>query len=237
VHNFNKLRLYGYDYNDGTYIGRDSCNYQQTGLVLTGGSTSMGSPANQGNCSTWGNPMSEIYFESLRYLAGESPSAAFIYGSGSKDETLGLTVASWSDPLNAANYCAPLNVLNFNASVSSYDGNQMGGVSDLGSLSTAAALTDTVGVYEGINASSWFIGSSGVTSNDLCTSKSIGSGFGSFSGLCSEAPTQQGTYLISGVAHYANTHRIRADLPIPAARANSRDLGQHLWNRPCHQCT
>ncbi len=231
VHNLNKLRLYGYDYSDGTYIGHDSCTYQQTGLVLTGGATAQGNPANQGNCSTWGNPMSEIYLESLRYLAGSSANANFTYGAGSKDATLGLTVASWSDPLNATNYCAPLNVLNFNASVSSYDGDQMGGVSDLGTISTtvptpptASTLTDTVGVGENINTSSWFIGSNGVTSNDLCTSKPIGSGFGSYSGLCPEAPTQQGTYLMSGTAHYANTERIRTDLTVPPARANSRDL-------------
>ncbi len=224
VHNLNKLRLYGYNYSDGTYIGHDSCTYQQTGLVLAGGATAQGQPANQGNCSSWGNPMSEIYLESLRYLAGSSANANFTYGAGSKDATLGLTVASWSDPLNATNYCAPLNVLNFNASVSSYDGDQMGGVSDLGTASTASALTDTVGVGENINASSWFIGSNGVTSNDLCTSKPIGSGFGSYSGLCPEAPTQQGTYLMSGTAHYANTNRIRTDLTIPAARVNSRDL-------------
>ncbi|MBV5327052.1 MAG: hypothetical protein JZU65_05350 [Chlorobium sp.] len=228
VYNLNKLRLYGYDYNDGTYIGHDSCTYQQTGLVLAGGSTAQGHPADQGNCSTWGNPMSEIYLESLRYLAGKSANADFTYDAGSKDAVLGLTVASWSDPLNTTNYCAPLNVLNFNASVSSFDGDQMGGVSDLGTALTASALTNTVGLQENINASSWFIGSNGAISDDLCTSKPIGAGFGSYSGLCPEAPTQQGTYLMSGIAYYANTERIRADL-IGAdlktlARENSRDL-------------
>lgn len=223
VHNFNKFRLYGYNYSDGTYIGRDSCTYQQTGLVLSGGSTSQGSPANQGNCSTWGNPMSESYLESLRYFAGKNRTSAYTYGTGSKDSTLGLTVATWSDPLNATNYCAQLNVLNFNASVSSYDGDQVGGTSDI-CPSTAAALTNAVGTHEGINASSWFIGSNGTTSNELCTSKPIGAGFGAFSGLCPEAPTQQGTYLVSGLAHYANTNRIRSDLTVPGSRQNSRDL-------------
>ncbi len=159
VHNLNKLRLYGYDYNDGTYIGHDNCNYQQTGMVLSGGANAQGQPASQGNCSTWGNPMSEIYLESLRYLAGKSPNSAFTYGAGSKDATLGLTVENWSDPLNTNNYCAALNVLNFNASVSSYDGDQMSGVYDLDSTLSASALTDIVGSGEGIDASSWFIGS------------------------------------------------------------------------------
>ena len=225
VQSFDSLRLYGYDYSNGTYQNRDDCTYQQTGLVHSGGSESGGQPANEGNCSSWGNPMSEIYLESLRYLAGATADPDFIYTStGSNDAALGLTVASWSDPLNSVNYCAPLNVLNFNASVSSYDGNQMSRISDLGAAVSASDLTDTVGVNEGINASSWFVGDDGVTSNGLCSSKSVGSDFGDYSGLCPEAPTQQGTYLMSGTAYYANTNRIRNDLTIPTARANSRDL-------------
>ena len=232
VDNMNGLRLYGYDYNDGSYIGHDSCNYQQTGLVHSGGSTAQGSAANEGNCSSWGNPMSEIYLESLRYLAGKTANTDFTNGTGtgSKDAALHLTVADWADPLTTAkkNYCAPLNVLNFSASVSSYDGDQMAGISDLlrppDSTSTAQTLTNKVGEKENIDTASWFIGSNGTTSDGLCTSKPIVAAFGSFSGICPEAPTQQGTYLMSGVALYANTHRIRSDLPVPAARTNSHDL-------------
>ena len=224
VDNLNKIRIYGYDYNDGTYIGHDNCTFQQTGLVLSGGATTGGQPANQGNCSSWGNPMSEVYLESLRYLAGQSANTDFTYGSGSKDEVLGLTLATWADPLGPTNYCAPLNILNFNASVSSYDGDQVSGISQLGSSSIASALTDTVGIDEEINTSKWFIGDNGATTDEVCSSKDIGSGFGSYSGLCPEAPTQKGTYLMSGIAYYANTHRIRSDLTIPTARSNSRDL-------------
>lgn len=214
VHNMNKIRLYGYDYNDGTYIGADSCTYQQTGLVTSGGATSQGSPANEGNCSSWGNPMSEIYLESLRYLGGNSANSAFTYGASSKDATLGLTVATWSDPLSNTNFCAPLNVLNFNASVSSYDDDQMGGVSDLGAGSSAQVLTNAIGTSEGINGLNWFVGSNGSVSNDLCSSKTVAN-LGSAYGLCPEAPSQKGTYLMAGVAHYAKTNRIRSDLTVP----------------------
>lgn len=223
VSNLDKLRIYGYNYSDGTYIGSDSCTYQQTGQVLSGGATSGGSSANQGNCSTWGNPMSEIYLESLRYLGGNSANSAFTYGSSSKDATLGLTVATWSDPLSNTNFCAPLNVLNFNASVSSYDDDQMSGVADLGSSSTAQALTDTVGADEGINGLNWFVGSNGSVTNDLCSSKTVSS-FGSAYGLCPEAPSQKGTYLMSGVAYYAHTHRIRSDLTVPSGSQFANSL-------------
>jgi type IV pilus assembly protein PilY1 len=225
VKNLNRIRIYGYDYKDGTYIGRDDCTFQQTGFVRDGsGSVVQGQAANEGNCASWGNPMSELYLESLRYLAGKAANSDFTYGTGSNDAALGLTVATWADPIDSTNYCAPLNVLNFNASVSSNDGDQMGGVSDLGTTLSAKQLTDAVGVNEGINAASWFVGSNGVSSNDLCSSKDIGSGFGAYAGLCPEAPTQEGTYLMSGVAHYANTNRIRTDLTVPTSRADSRDL-------------
>ncbi|MCL1979663.1 MAG: PilC/PilY family type IV pilus protein, partial [Proteobacteria bacterium] len=64
----------------------------------------------------------------------------------------------------------------------------------------------------------------GLDDNKLCSAKPIGNGFGAFAGLCPEAPTQKGTYLMAGMAHYANTNRIRTDLPLPPARENSRDL-------------
>jgi type IV pilus assembly protein PilY1 len=230
VGNLNKLKMYGYNYSDGTYIGDDSCTYQQTGMVHSGGQTNGGYPANEGNCSSWGNPMSEIYLESLRYMAGKSPTSAFTYGSGTtKDSTLGLTVATWSDPLSESNYCAPLEVLNFNASVSSYDSlvdvngnsdNQLGGISDLGSSSSASALTDTVGTDEGITGGSWYVGATGTSSDKLCTSKAISS-FGSIFGICPEAPTAMGSYLMSGIAYYAHTNQIRSDLTVPSTDTKS----------------
>ncbi|MBV5316672.1 MAG: hypothetical protein JZU50_02580 [Desulfobulbaceae bacterium] len=233
VDNLNKLRITGYDYHAGSYVRHDGCGYQQTGLTPSGSDASSGRlrghMAGEGNCSSWGNPMAEIFMESLRYLAGKKASADFISasGSGSKDAILGLTVATWSDPLNATNYCAPLEVLNFNAGVSSYDNDQLAGLADLlpsTAASTAKSLTDAVGLQEGLNVGAWFIGSNGIAKNELCSSKSIGAGLGSFIGLCPEAPGQQGTYLLSGLAHYAHTHHVRSDLVVPPARADSRDL-------------
>lgn len=230
VGNLNKLKMYGYNYGDGTYIGSDNCTYQQTGMVHSGGTQSGGNPANEGNCSSWGNPMSEIYLESLRYLAGKTPDERFKYDtSSSKDATLGLTVATWNDPLTAANYCAPLQVLNFNASVSSYDSlksvtgsddNQLDLVTDLGSASSALELTDAVGVAEGINGNSWFVGSSGASNNKLCDSKVVTS-FGGIFGICPESPADMGSYLMSGIAYYAHTNKIRTDLTVPASDTKS----------------
>jgi hypothetical protein len=61
----NKLRIYGYRYSDGTYIGDGNCTFQLTTDVTNG------------MCTDWGNPLGEIFTESLRYLAGKTPSSDF----------------------------------------------------------------------------------------------------------------------------------------------------------------
>lgn len=219
VQNMDKLRIYGYDYDDGYYgsSSGDSCTYQQTGFVLSGGSEAQGQPANQGNCTSWGNPMSEVYYESLRYLAGQSATSAYTYtSSGSKDAALGLTLASWTDPISSANYCAPLNVVLFNASVSTDDNDLAStSLSSINSASTAAALTDTVGGGESVNGNSWFVGRNGSDNNEFCTAKTV-SGLGSAAGLCPEGPTGLGSYLMAGLAHHARVNKIRTDLSVPA---------------------
>jgi type IV pilus assembly protein PilY1 len=92
VYNMNLLRLYGYDYSDGTYLNTgtngDGCNFQMPGLVQSGGGSNQGDFANEGKCSSWGNPMSEIYLESLRYFAGKSPTTRYGYPANRKDKTL-----------------------------------------------------------------------------------------------------------------------------------------------------
>jgi type IV pilus assembly protein PilY1 len=220
VYNMNRLKMYGYSYGGGNYIGNEGCNYQTPGLVHDGGGGNMGDFVNEGNCSTWGNPMSEIYLESLRYFAGKSPTPSYAYAAGSKDATLGLTVETWTDPLTVANYCSALNTLVFNPSVSSYDGDLMGGISDLGSSASAADLTTQIGAAEGINGKKWFVGSNGNARDNtdgLCVSKTVDA-LGLVAGMCPEGPVTKGTYQIAGAAWYAHTHRIRT-LPDPVAAA------------------
>ncbi|MFT5533901.1 MAG: type IV pilus assembly protein PilY1, partial [Candidatus Paceibacteria bacterium] len=220
VYNMNRLRIYGYNYGDGTYLGPENCNFQLLGIVQSGGNGAMGGFANEGDCSSWGNPMSEIYLESLRYFAGKSPTPSYVYSAGSKDETLGLTAEAWIDPLTATNYCSALNTLVFNSSVSSYDGNQMDGIKDLGSAASVADLTTQIGAAEQINGKQWFVGSTGNPSKStdgLCVSKTVDA-LGLVAGLCPEGPGSNGTFQIAGAAWYAHTHRIRS-LPDPVAAA------------------
>lgn len=191
----NKLRIYGYDHSDGTYNTGDSCSW---GL----------STFSDGKCTNWGNPQSEIFLESLRYFAGKSANSAFTFSGDDRISGLGLT--SWSDPLSSANYCAPLNIINFNASLASYDNDQLSGATDLPGGASASSLTDVVGAGEGIHGKSWFIGEAGTT-NQLCTPKTITS-LGAVKGLCPEAPRLEGGYNLAGLAHLAYKTDLRTDL-------------------------
>lgn len=231
VWNIDRLRPYGYSYRDGGYTsgdtGVDACNYQQTGITLSGGANAQGKPANQGNCSTWGNPISEIYLETLRYLAGKSSNSDFLPKTDGKDAALKLTTATWANPMNLpandpkrAPYCTPLNALVFNSSVSSYDGDQLAGFADLNSSNGVSKYTDTVGTTEGVTGK-WFAG--GVTGgliDNLCSAKDVAN-FSDVLGICPEGPSQAGTFQIAGAAYFAHTNRIRSDINIPAGDTKS----------------
>ncbi len=228
VYNIDRLRIYGYDYNDGTYIGADNCSYQITGLT-------------EGECTSWGNPIGEMYLESLRYLAGKTATPAFTYtNSGSKDAAMGLSQPAWVDPMlrgspteRAATeakfgraQCRPINLLTFNASVSSYDHDQWAPFSDLSSTQTVGALVDIIGVEEKIHNKLWFVGGNGGTdpdtdANRLCTSKTVGT-LSSVRGICPDGPAYFGSYAMAGLAYWANTNRIRSD--ITAATDFNRSL-------------
>jgi len=229
VRNIDRLRPYGYSYSDGTYFNGssgDSCNYQQTGIVpagTAGGGSNQNQPAYEGNCSTWGNPMSEIYVESLRYFAGKTARSDFAQKSNGKDSALSLTTEAWVDPLSGTNrapYCSPLNTLVFNSSVSSYDDDQTDGSPGFKDLNTSDSIkiwTNKVGTGEGIPGKSWFAGGVGSTVDNMCSAKSV-SAFADVLGICSEGPSQRGTFQIAGAALFAHMNRIRdgAALGVPA---------------------
>ncbi len=212
VRTLDRMRIYGYYYGDGTYLGSngDNCSFQLTNIT-------------EGNCTSWGNPMSESYHEALRYFAGATgPVAAYDYtNTGSKDDVLGLPKPAWVAPITQTNYCAPINNLVFNASVSTNDFDLAStSMSVINSSSTAAALADAVGLMEGINGNTYFIGANGTINNELCNGKTV-SGLGSIYGICPEGPTLLGSYLMPGMAYHARVNRIRTDLTVPATDTRS----------------
>lgn len=222
VHNLDRLRVYGMRYSDNTYAANDNagrgdqfCAFQTIGLA-------------DDRCASWGNPMGEMFIETLRYLrgnqgAGYGPSTAYGSGADAKGATMGLTVATWTDPFTrgatvdstfGAPQCRPINAVHFNASVTSYDRDGTGPFSGLGASGSLASYVDAIGAGEGINGTSRFVGRNGTAAdNNLCTAKTVGN-LSDVDGLCPLAPAYQGSFTLAGAAYWANTNPIR---PVPAS--------------------
>lgn len=172
------------------------------------------------NCSAWGNPLSEMYAEALRYIRSESKSADFGVGS----DLSGLPAPNWLDPYRSPDaggnsYCAKCNILVLSTGLSSFDSDQLGNMRD-----GAVTATDALGAAEGVNngnyvvgrvvanASELNIGNSVNTYEDMCTAKTVPS-LGRVRGMCPDIPSMEGSYLISGMAHKAWTTDQRPGLP------------------------
>ena len=204
------LRIYGYNYNGtgevGAYnhSGADNCPWALNTF-------------NNDRCSNWGNPQSEIFLESLRYLAGK---ATANFSADDSSRIAGLNTASWAAPISNNNYCAPLSVIQFNASTSSYDSGseaELGGVTDVGLADVAAlnTITDSVGTSEGISGTTRFVGRiNGSTEaadiDGLCTAKTVNN-LSSVGGTCPDAPRLNGGYQIAGLAYHARKDGILLD--------------------------
>jgi type IV pilus assembly protein PilY1 len=203
INSWSRYRIIKYRHGDGTY-GTNGLNANN----CTWGLNSF----RDGQCQNWGNPFAEIYLNALRYYAGRPVSGTF----RADDSALlpGLnTPQAWEDPLDATNYCTRLNVVNVNASVISYDGDNLDdpsdGIGELGATLDSKGLTDLVGAGEGIPGRNFFVGATGIDNDHLCTEKQV-PGLGAVAGVCPEAPRLSGTYRTAGLAYWAHTTDIRA---------------------------
>lgn len=201
INSVDKLRLVNYDFDDGLYNTADNCEWGWSSF-------------SNGSCTNWGNPFSEILLECYRYYAGKTPNTNF----DADDSTLipGLTrQTSWSNPQTADTACASLNIIAFNASTVSYDGDELGGVTDLNTTKTARELTKAVGDGEGITDQYYFVGENGGTTdpekNQLCTAKKV-TNLGRVEGTCPDSPRLDGSYRSAGIAYHANTTDVRPDI-------------------------
>jgi len=238
INTLNRMRIAAYSYTDGTYNSTDSCGFQLTSIT-------------EGNCSSWGNPMSEIYYEAIRYLAGggkgassspsgsAAPTTAYTYGAGAtlKDNALGLPQPTWVDPLSQNTYCAPLNAVVMNTSVSTNDDNQAVSGSTkttLNSVNLASSFSSALASKTMIQWGDVLMGSSGenIIGGTYFVGRSGASvneqcdgktvtTIGSLSGICPEGPTLAGSYYIAGMAYAAHVNRIRGDLTVPATNTTA----------------
>ena len=211
IRSFNEITLYGYNVGTGNY----SQNCFSDSIT-------------NGNCSSWGNPVSELLLESLRFFAGKSAA----YSAGANDVAVGLpAVTARKDPITdnpvigastrtklyGQGVCRPLNMLTMTSGASSFDDDNLSLFTDIGTAHpTAAEITKLLGDYEGITGTKRMIGETALDTSKLCTGKTIDD-LGKVKGVCADGPNFRGTYLGAGMAYYANTNKIRSDItPLPA---------------------
>lgn len=208
-------RIVGYNGATGVYndSAGDNCSW---------GLSAYGTVTADGRCTNWGNPFSEIYYQSINYLAGNG--AINDYYTSGENKIPGLPGPQDAvDPLDEDSYCAKMFVVNLNASTISYDYDELDHNSYgpptiwdsdvLPGDKDTSSMTDTVGSGEGIHGNNYFVGEvdlGSLSDDQLCTEKTVTS-FGDTGGVCPEAPRLSGSYRMAGLAYYAHVEDIRPD--------------------------
>lgn len=174
-------------------------------------------------CSPWGNPVSEMYAEALRYLSGETAATSSFTESAATD--IKGARPAWVDPYGKKSagsygggngYCAACSIMVLSSGASSYDGDAVPAVSRLGD--SAQAATKQVGDAEQITGKSFFVGSAAqpnattlaMSHTFFCQSQAV-SDLAYVRGICNEAPQREGSYLVAGLAKAAFAADLRSD--------------------------
>ncbi|GAA0705455.1 hypothetical protein GCM10009105_02900 [Dokdonella soli] len=187
-----------------------------------------GAGSNTQNCAAWGNPLSEMYAEALRYIStpnptASTPSSAF---TGGTDLTGLPTNVAWKDPYRSAAaggnpYCANCSILVLSTGLNSFDSDEIPTVAALSRQ--AAASTRAVGAVEGVTGNysvgriatntpgDLAVGNSTATHTDLCTAKGVAD-LSVVRGICPDISAMEGSYLMDGLAFDAWTNDLRPDL-------------------------
>lgn len=187
INTLNRFRISGYNFDSKVY--GDSCG--SPGLLSF----------SDGQCVDWGNPLSEIYLEALRYLAGETS----VFDANDATFIPSLPQVTWSDPMPVGEWCAYNTAIVISTGLNSFDTDQLSNNLSI----NASTETNAVGTQEEISGS-YLIGSNGVTSNNQCTAKSL-SGLADAKGICPEVPSLEGGYHIAGLAYSAHVNDLRSN--------------------------
>jgi Tfp pilus tip-associated adhesin PilY1 len=213
---------YTSDWNDcNTYgiLNRNTTAGDSSSRLNDPGSSGSGSQA----CSAWGNPLSEMYAEALRYIAADgTPDTRF----NKTGDLAGLPTPTWKDPYgsNANPYCAACSVIVLSTGLNSFDSDELPAWSKVSM--DAAANTKTIGADEKINGGNYLVGrvltaqtdltvgNAVNTYEDLCQSTTVPD-LSLARGICPDIPSMEGSYLISGLAYQAWTTDMRPGLKSP----------------------
>ncbi len=176
IDTLNRIHIAGYKTpNAGSVTSTDVCeggyDYGSPPFKCTAG-TLLGTSPGENNCVDWGNPLSEMYLEALRYFAGKpAATTAYAVDDGASGIITGLGQATWSassDPLPSTEWCALSNIIVLSTGLTSLDNANISTnpPNDISGLNPAT-LTQEVGAAEGINGASWLVGSNGSTVDEI----------------------------------------------------------------------
>jgi type IV pilus assembly protein PilY1 len=200
VNSINKFRVAQFS-RGGTYHGYD-CN-----------------PRNKGDCIDFVNPVAEMMYEGLRYLAsGANPTPSF--ASGALDTELGLSSEAWKNPFRPRAdggfpYCSKPIQMVVSDIKPTFDSDDLPGTafpstftapsepSTLAGLNVSAVASSIWGT-EGLGTGRYFIGESlsNTPAYDQSPSLKTVTSFANVRGLAPEVPTRQGSYYAASVAKY-----------------------------------
>ncbi|MEY4642228.1 MAG: hypothetical protein RLZZ227_2222 [Pseudomonadota bacterium] len=219
INSINRMKLMNWSYTDNYYT---DCNT----FSITKASYKASVPGDGDYCGNWGNPLSEIYLEALRYFAGDNvigasannglPTPAF--NTNDSSYYTSLPQLSWTDPLDGANSCATCAIIVLSTGLNSFDDDGLASVSDLWKVAgtTRMSATDlntivnSIGTLESLGSGTWLVGENGTINDGDCTAKAITS-FSSARGICPEVGNLEGGYKIAGLAYHAYTKDQRSD--------------------------
>jgi len=174
-----------------------------------------------GECKAWGNPVAEIMYEGLRYLAGEMTPTSVFETDGGVDADLGLAASSWDDPYSTSQpyaQCSSAYQLVISDPSPSFDGDQLPGSdfenftdSSLGNLHVGD-LADFISSHEDALPGLKFIGEVGSENDGTPTPKMVNT-FRNIRGQAPEAPHREGSYYAPSVAYYGHQNDLHAVAP------------------------
>lgn len=190
IHSLNKLRIAGWSQSSSSH--QYNCN--SPGILNF----------TDGKCIDWGNPLSEIYLETLRYFSGKAaPTPAF--NATDTSYIPDLVSQSWLDPISSDQWCADLSTITISTGLNSFDTDQLSNDINL----DVTAWTNNLGTAEGISGN-YLVGKGTTVDNKRCTAKGVDN-LADVEGICPETPSLKGGYHIAGMAYYAHTNDIRPD--------------------------
>jgi type IV pilus assembly protein PilY1 len=221
INTLNRIRIAGWDYGSNIYYDCDTYSISI--------STFKSSGLSNRQCRDWGNPLSEIYLEALRYLKGQS-AATTAFDTDDSSNIAGLNQVAWDDPMSVNEHCANCSIVLLSTGLNSFDTDNLGSGSDLPAAtvsisgssvtlnpSNIPAITNLLGSKEGITGGSYIVGNVPGNSTGSCTSKTV-AGLGDATGLCPEIPQMEGSYNVAGLAYYAKLADLRTATGYPGTQ-------------------